>query len=68
MQNSRGARREIVLMQWGEQLRNAEKRLADSKRDFELFGDSDAKQRVVEDEKKVSRIRRRIDEALEEDK
>jgi uncharacterized protein YceH (UPF0502 family) len=65
MQNSRGARREIVLAQWGEQLRRAEKRLADSQRNFELFGDSDAKQRVAEDEERVNDLRKRIDEAME---
>lgn len=65
MQILRGTKREITLMQWNEQLRKAEKRLSDSKKCFELFGGSDDKQRIAEDEEKVSEIKKHINEVIE---
>lgn len=65
MQILRGTKREITLMQWNEQLRKAEKRLSDSKKCFELFGGSDDKQRVAEDEEKVNEIKKYMEQAIE---
>ena len=65
MQILRGTKREITLMQWNEQLIKAEKRLSDSKKCFELFGGSDDKQRVAEDEEKVNEIKKHIEKVIE---
>lgn len=65
MQILRGTKREITLMEWNEQLRKAEKRLSDSKKCFEFYGDSDDKQRVAEDEEKVMEIKKHIAEVIE---
>ena len=65
MQILRGTKREITLMQWNEQLRKAEKRLADSKKCFELFGGRDDKQRIAEDEEKLNEIKKNMKKAIE---
>ena len=49
MQILTGSKREITLMQWNEQLEKAKKKLEESKKCYELFGDEDSKQ-WVEDE------------------
>ena len=36
-----GSKREITIMLWDEQIEKAKKRLADSKKCFELFGDNE---------------------------
>lgn len=65
MQVLKGAKREITLMEWDEQLKKAEKKLADSKECFRRFGDSDSKQWIEEDEKKVAEIKQHIKEVTE---
>ena len=64
MQILRGTKREITIMQWDEQLEKAKKRLEDSKKCFELYGDEDSKQWIEEDEKKVAEIEKRKKEAI----
>lgn len=61
MQVMIGTRREITLFQWGEILAKAEKRLADSKKCYELYGDEDSKKAVEEDTAKVVEIKNNID-------
>lgn len=61
----RGTKREITLMEWGEVLAKAEKKLFDSQECFRRFGDSDSKQWIEEDEKKVAQIKQRIKEVTE---
>lgn len=65
MEILRGTKREITLMQWNEQLRKAEKRLSDSKKCFELYGDDDSKKWIAEDEEKVKEIKKHMEEAIE---
>ncbi|MCK9577068.1 MAG: hypothetical protein M0R51_14285 [Clostridia bacterium] len=65
MQVLRGTKREIDLMEWNEQLQKAEKKLADSCKCFELYGDEDSKQWIEEDKKKVEHIKQRIKEVTE---
>lgn len=64
MQILRGTKREITLMQWNEQLEKAKKKLEDSKKCYELFGDEDSKQWIEEDEKKVAEIEQHIKEVI----
>ena len=64
MQILRGTKREITLCQWNEQLEKAEKKLADSKKCYELYRDSDSKQWIAEDEENVSKIRKQIKEVI----
>ena len=65
MQILRGTKREITLMLWNEQLRKAEKRLSDSKKCFEIFGGSDDKQLIAEDEEKVREIKKHIEDVID---
>ena len=65
MQVMKGTKREITLFQWGEVLAKAEKRLADSQKCFELYGDEDSKKWVEEDTAKVNEIKRQIEEVTE---
>lgn len=60
MQILTGTKREITMMEWNETLAKAEKKLADSKKCFELYGDEDSRRWIAEDEKKVSEIKDRI--------
>ena len=53
------------MMEWNEILSKAEKKLADSKKCYELYGDDDSKQWIEEDEKKVNEIKQRIKEVTE---
>ena len=63
MQILTGTKREITLMQWNEELEKANKRLADSRRVQERFGDN---QKWVEhDEKKVKEIQDSIRKIIE---
>ena len=64
MQVLRGTKRKITIMQWNEQLEKAKKKLEDSKKCFELYGDEDSKQWIEEDEKKVAEIEKRKKEAI----
>ena len=64
MQVLTGTKREITLMQWNEQLDKAKKKLEESKKCYELFGDEDSKQWVEEDEKKVKDIEQKIKEVV----
>lgn len=65
MQVLKGTKREITLMVWNEKLEKAEKKLADSQECYREFGDSDSKQWIEEDEKKVNDIKQHIKEATE---
>ena len=65
MQILQGTKREITLMEWDEQLKKAEKRLADSKECYRRFGEEDDEQRVIEDENKVAEIKQHIKEVTE---
>lgn len=64
MQVLSGTKREITLFQWNEQLRRAEKRLADSNECFKRFGDNE--DWVFEDQRKVNEIKRQIKEVTEQ--
>ena len=64
MQILTGTKREITLMQWNEQLEKAKKRLEESKKCYELYGDEDGKQWIAEDEKKVADIYKKIKEVV----
>ena len=64
MQILRGTKREITLMQWNEQLEKAKKKLEDSKKCYELFGNEDSKQWIEEDKKKVAEIEQHIKEVI----
>ena len=65
MQILTGTKRKITLMQWNEQLEKAKKRLEESKKCYELYGDDDSKQWIAEDEKKVADIEKKIKEVVE---
>lgn len=52
-------------MQWEEQLKKAEKKLADSEKCYELYGDEDSKRWIEEDKKKVDDIKNDIKEVVE---
>ena len=65
MQVLRGTKREITMMEWNEVLAKAEKKLADSKKCYELYGDDDSKQWIEEDKKKVAEIKQQIKEVVE---
>ena len=65
MQILTGTKRQITLMQWNEILAKAEKKLTDSKKCYELYGDGDSKQWIAEDEAKVNEIKRQIAEVTE---
>ena len=64
MQILKGTKREITLMEWEEQLKKAEKKLSDSQECYKRFGDSDSKQWIEEDEKKVFEIKQNIKEVI----
>lgn len=65
MQILKGSKREITLMEWDEQLKKAEKKLADSKECYQRFGDDDSKQWIEEDENKVAEIKQHIKEVTD---
>lgn len=57
-----GTKREITIMLWDEQIAKAKKRLADSKKCFELYGDNE--DWIAEDEKKIDELEQRKREAI----
>lgn len=59
-----GTKREITLFRWREILEKAEKRLANSKKCYELYGDEDSLNWVVEDNAKVNEIKAQITEVI----
>lgn len=65
MQILKGTKREITLMEWGEVLAKAEKRLADSQKCLDLFGEESDRMHVEEDEQKVAEIKHQIEEVIE---
>ena len=65
MQILTGTKREITMMEWNEVLAKAEKKLADSKKCFELYGDEDSKRWIEEDQEKVDKIKQNIKEVIE---
>ena len=62
MQVLKGTKREITIMLWDEQIAKAKKRLADSKKCFELYGDNE--DWIAEDEKKIDDLEQRKREAI----
>lgn len=62
MQILRGTKREITMMEWNEVLKKAEKKLADSKKCYELYGDEDSKAWIAQDEEEVKKIMKQIEE------
>ncbi len=62
MQILTGTKREITLREWNEQLEKAEKKLADSKKCHDLFGDNE--QWIAEDEEKVNSIKMQIEKVI----
>ena len=58
----RGTEREITIMAWNEDLKKAEKKLADSKKCYELYGDEDSKAWIAQDEEKDKKIMKKIEE------
>ena len=42
----------------------AEKKLSDSKKCYELYGDDDSKAWIAEDEEKVNKIKKQIEEVV----
>ncbi|KAK9679481.1 hypothetical protein QE152_g39974 [Popillia japonica] len=52
------------MMEWNELLAKAEKRLADSLKCLELFGEESDKEHVEEDKQKVDDIKRKMAEAV----
>ena len=65
MQILTGTKRTITLMEWNEVLAKAEKKLADSKKCYELYGDEDSKRWIEEDQEKVDKIKQNIKEVIE---
>ena len=64
MQIIKGTKREVTLMQWSEKLEKAKKKLEESKRCYELYGDEDNKKWITEDEENVSYIEQQIKEVV----
>lgn len=53
-------RREQTMFEWNELLEKAKKRLENSKKCYELFGDDDSKQWIAENEKSIKEIEENI--------
>ena len=62
MQVLKGTKREITIMLWDEQIAKAKKRLEDSKKCFELYGDNE--EWIAEDEKKLAELEQHKSEAI----
>ncbi len=56
--------REQTLLQWNKVLEKAKKRLANSKKCYELFGDEDSKLWIAEDEKSIKEIEEKIQKVI----
>ncbi|MBR1750876.1 MAG: hypothetical protein IJ740_08360 [Ruminococcus sp.] len=65
MQIIKGTKREVTIHLWDEQISKAKKRLAYSKKCYELFGDTDSKMWIEEDEKKLAELEQHKKEAIE---
>lgn len=63
MQILKGSKREITLMEWNEKLEKAKKKLADSIKCNELYGDNE--DWIEEDKKEVEEIENHIKEVTE---
>ena len=57
-----GAKREITIALWDEQIAKAKKRLANSKKCFELYGDNE--DWITEDKKKLAELEQHKKEAI----
>lgn len=64
MQILKGSKRDITIAEWDEQIAKAKKRLADSKKCYELFGEADDMERVKEDKMKLSELIKHKAEAI----
>lgn len=62
MQVLTGTKREITIMLWDEKIAKAKKRLADSKKIFELYGDNE--DWIAEDEKRLAELEQHKREAI----
>ena len=62
MQVLNGTKREITIMLWDERIAKAKKRLADSKKSFELFRDNE--DWIAEDKKKLAELEQHKREAI----
>lgn len=62
MQVLTGTKREITIMLWDEQIAKAKKRLEDSKKCFELYGDNE--DWIAEDKKKLAELEQHKREAI----
>lgn len=60
----KGTKREITIMEWDEQISKAKKKLADSQKCYEIYGDVDSKMWVEEDEKKVAELEKHKKDAI----
>lgn len=65
MQVLTGTKRETTLRLWNEQLEKAKKKLEESKKCYELYGDEDSKQWIKEDQEKVNKIEQKIREVID---
>lgn len=57
-------KKEQTMFEWNKILEKAKKRLANSKKCYELFGDEDSKRWIAEDEKSIKEIEGKIKKAL----
>jgi len=64
MQILKGTKRDITIMEWDEQISKAKKKLADSQKCFEIYGDAASKMWIEEDEKKVAKLEKHKNEAI----
>ena len=62
MQVMKGTKRETTIMLWDEQIAKAKKRLEDSRKCFELYGDNE--DWIAEDEKKLAELEQHKREAI----
>ena len=65
MQILNGTKAEITCMEWDEQIIKAKKRLENSKKCFERFGDSDSAMWVAEDENKLAELIQKKKKAMD---
>lgn len=64
MQIIKGNKRKTTLMIWDEQIKKAEKKLEDSKKCYEMFGDADSKAWIEEDERHLEELIKRKNQAI----
>lgn len=65
MQILKGTKRQITTMEWIEQLKKAEKRLAESEECYRRFGDEDSKKWIEEDKANVEKIKQQMKKSID---